>query len=107
MSTAEEGSGTVKAQSGKTLTLTQDLDGNLILHCPQNETDEIDPEDIVGPPSKRLRLSSEHEHSITETTPCISVVALPCKSVAVEMIGVYTASVQCIADPPLSIKGFT
>ncbi|XP_053572479.1 cyclin-D-binding Myb-like transcription factor 1 [Bombina bombina] len=77
MSTAEEESGTVKVQTRNSLTLTQDLDGNLILHCPQNETDEIDPDDIVGPHPKRLCLSSQHEHSTVDTTPCISVVALP------------------------------
>ncbi|CAH2275653.1 cyclin-D-binding Myb-like transcription factor 1 [Pelobates cultripes] len=77
MSTAEEEAGTVKVQTRSSLTLTQDLDGNLILHCPQSETDEIDSEDIVGTTAKRLCLSSEHEHSFTETTPCISVVSLP------------------------------
>ncbi|KAM4747269.1 cyclin-D-binding Myb-like transcription factor 1 [Rhinophrynus dorsalis] len=74
MSTSEEESSTVKVQTRNSLTLTQDLDGNLILHCPQNE--EIDEDGIVGPHTKRLCLSTENEHSITET-PCISVVALP------------------------------
>ncbi|XP_073475639.1 cyclin-D-binding Myb-like transcription factor 1 isoform X2 [Aquarana catesbeiana] len=40
MSTGEEESGRVKLQTTRSsLTLTQDLDGNLILHCPQNEND--------------------------------------------------------------------
>ncbi|KAM4678637.1 cyclin-D-binding Myb-like transcription factor 1 [Discoglossus pictus] len=77
MSTAEEESGTVKVQTRNSLTLTQDLDGNLILHCPQNDTDEVDSDDIVGPHPKRLCLSSEHEHSTADNTSCISVVALP------------------------------
>ncbi|KAM8974655.1 cyclin-D-binding Myb-like transcription factor 1 isoform 1-T1 [Pelodytes ibericus] len=36
MSTAEEQTDTVKLQTRNSLTLAQDLDGNLILHCPQN-----------------------------------------------------------------------
>ncbi|XP_049627014.1 cyclin-D-binding Myb-like transcription factor 1 isoform X3 [Suncus etruscus] len=77
MSTVEEDSDTVTVETVNSVTLTQDTDGNLILHCPQNETDEIDSEDSTEPPHKRLCLSSEDDQNIDDSTPCISVVALP------------------------------
>ncbi|XP_039075894.1 cyclin-D-binding Myb-like transcription factor 1 isoform X5 [Hyaena hyaena] len=80
MSTVEEDSDTVTVETVNSVTLTQDTDGNLILHCPQNEADEIDSEDSTEPPHKRLCLSSEDDQSIDDSTPCISVVALPRKS---------------------------
>lgn len=45
------------------------------------DPDEIDSEDSTEPPHKRLCLSSEDDQSIDDSTPCISVVALPRKSV--------------------------
>lgn len=36
MSTVEEESDTVTVETVNSVTLTQDTDGNLILHCPQN-----------------------------------------------------------------------
>uniref|UniRef100_A0A8C9CHW2 Cyclin-D-binding Myb-like transcription factor 1 n=1 Tax=Phocoena sinus TaxID=42100 RepID=A0A8C9CHW2_PHOSS len=77
MSTVEEDSDTVTVETVNSVTLTRDADGNLILHCPQNEADEIDSEDSIEPPHKRLCLSSEDDQSIDDSTPCISVVALP------------------------------
>ncbi|XP_023374574.1 cyclin-D-binding Myb-like transcription factor 1 isoform X2 [Otolemur garnettii] len=77
MSTVEEDSDTVTVETVNSVTLTQDTEGNLILHCPQNEVDEIDSEDSTEPPHKRLCLSSEDDQSIDDSTPCISVVALP------------------------------
>uniref|UniRef100_A0A8C0CX98 Cyclin-D-binding Myb-like transcription factor 1 n=1 Tax=Balaenoptera musculus TaxID=9771 RepID=A0A8C0CX98_BALMU len=77
MSTVEEDSDTVTVETVNSVTLTRDADGNLILHCPQNEADEIDSEDSTEPPHKRLCLSSEDDQSIDDSTPCISVVALP------------------------------
>ncbi|KAJ7329498.1 hypothetical protein JRQ81_015672 [Phrynocephalus forsythii] len=77
MSTVEEDSDTVTVETVNSVTLTQDTEGNLILHCPQDETDEVDSEDSIEPPHKRLCLSSEDDQSIDDTTPCISVVAVP------------------------------
>ncbi|XP_065795968.1 cyclin-D-binding Myb-like transcription factor 1 isoform X3 [Muntiacus reevesi] len=77
MSTVEEDSDTVTVETVDSVTLTRDTDGNLILHCPHNEADEIDSEDSAEPPHKRLCLSSEDDQSIDDSTPCISVVALP------------------------------
>lgn len=36
MSTVEEESDTVTVETVNSVTLTQDTEGNLILHCPQN-----------------------------------------------------------------------
>ncbi|XP_003228036.1 cyclin-D-binding Myb-like transcription factor 1 isoform X1 [Anolis carolinensis] len=77
MSTVEEESDTVTVETVNSVTLTQDTEGNLILHCPQDEADEIDSEDSIEPPHKRLCLSSEDDQSMDDTTPCISVVAVP------------------------------
>lgn len=48
------------------------------------EADEIDSEDSIEPPHKRLCLSSEDDQSIDDSTPCISVVALPRKSLRIK-----------------------
>ncbi|XP_045434445.1 cyclin-D-binding Myb-like transcription factor 1 isoform X2 [Pipistrellus kuhlii] len=77
MSTVEEDSDTVTVETVNSVTLTRDTDGTLILHCPQNEADEIDSEDSTEPLHKRLCLSSEDDQSIDDSAPCISVVALP------------------------------
>lgn len=45
------------------------------------DADEVDSEDSAEPPQKRLCLSPEDEQSVADSTPCISVVALPRKSV--------------------------
>lgn len=50
------------------------------------EADEIDSEDSTEPPHKRLCLSSEDDQSIDDSTPCISVVALPRKSLCIKHI---------------------
>ncbi|KAK2511273.1 Dmtf1 [Columba guinea] len=76
MSTVEEESDTVTVETVNSVTLTQDTEGNLILHCPQNETDEVDSEDSTEPPHKRICLS-EDDQSLDDSTPCISVVAVP------------------------------
>ncbi|XP_018108195.2 cyclin-D-binding Myb-like transcription factor 1 isoform X1 [Xenopus laevis] len=97
MSTGEEESGTVKIQTRNSLTLTQDFDGNIILHCPQNDSG-LDSENIVGTPTKRLCLSSEHEHSVTETSPCISVVALPLSENDQSFEVTMTATTEVVED---------
>nr|CAG31650.1 hypothetical protein RCJMB04_9c4 [Gallus gallus] len=76
MSTVEEESDTVTVETVNSVTLTQDTEGNLILHCPQNETDEVNSEDSTEPPHKRLCLS-EDDQSLDDSAPCISVVAVP------------------------------
>lgn len=46
------------------------------------DADEVDSEDSAEPPQKRLCLSPEDEQNVADSTPCISVVALPRKSVS-------------------------
>lgn len=43
-----------------------------------SEADEVDSEDSSEPPHKRLCLS-EDDQSLDDSTPCISVVAVPSK----------------------------
>ncbi|XP_008820703.1 cyclin-D-binding Myb-like transcription factor 1 isoform X3 [Nannospalax galili] len=101
MSTVEEDSDTVTVETVNSVTFTQDTDGNLILHCPQNEPDEIDSEDSTEPPHKRLCLSSEDDQSIDDSTPCISVVALPLSENDQSFEVTMTATTE-VADDELS-----
>ncbi|NXJ46179.1 DMTF1 factor, partial [Spizaetus tyrannus] len=77
MSTVEEESDTVTVETVNSVTLTQDTEGNLILHCPQNEADEVDSEDSTEPPPHKRLCLSEDDQSLDDSTPCISVVAVP------------------------------
>uniref|UniRef100_A0A670ZMF8 Cyclin D binding myb like transcription factor 1 n=1 Tax=Pseudonaja textilis TaxID=8673 RepID=A0A670ZMF8_PSETE len=78
MTTVEEECDTVTVETVNSVTLTQDTQGNLILHCPQDEADGVDSEDSPEPPPhKRLCLSSEDDESVEGNPPCISVVAVP------------------------------
>ncbi|XP_043944279.1 cyclin-D-binding Myb-like transcription factor 1 isoform X1 [Protopterus annectens] len=77
MNTDRDDSDTVTVGTVDTVTLTQDTEGNFILHCPQNDVPELNSSDSGEPPRKRLCLSSEDEQSLDESAPCISVVAVP------------------------------
>ncbi|XP_057180069.1 cyclin-D-binding Myb-like transcription factor 1 isoform X2 [Triplophysa rosa] len=66
---------TVTLESVNSVTFTQDTDGNIILHCPQNDEEDLGSDEPVH---KRLRLSSEdgedpHDSSSAE----YAVVTLP------------------------------
>ncbi|KAM6895863.1 cyclin-D-binding Myb-like transcription factor 1 [Xenentodon cancila] len=68
MSSAAEDEDAAMLESVKSVTLTQDSDGSIILHCPVNDEDS-------EPVQKKLRLSREERgHS---ETPQFSVVTLP------------------------------
>ncbi|XP_033889074.3 cyclin-D-binding Myb-like transcription factor 1 isoform X1 [Acipenser ruthenus] len=72
MNTIEDESGTVTLETVNSVTLTQDTDGNIILHCPQNaDAEELGSDECLDPAHKRLRLSTEDD------TSRISVVTLP------------------------------
>nr|XP_048289530.1 cyclin-D-binding Myb-like transcription factor 1 isoform X1 [Myodes glareolus]XP_048289531.1 cyclin-D-binding Myb-like transcription factor 1 isoform X1 [Myodes glareolus] len=101
MSTVEEDPDTVTVETVNSVTFTQDTDGNLILHCPQNDADEIDSEDSAEPPQKRLCLSPEDEQSVAGSTPCISVVALPLSENEQSFEVTMTATTE-VADDELS-----
>ncbi|KAL4659503.1 cyclin-D-binding Myb-like transcription factor 1 isoform X2 [Arapaima gigas] len=77
MNTAEDESGTVTLEAVNSVTLTQDTDGNIILHCPHNESEELGSDESLEPVHKRLCLSSEEELHVSDSSPRISVVTLP------------------------------
>ncbi|XP_075713486.1 cyclin-D-binding Myb-like transcription factor 1 isoform X1 [Rhinoderma darwinii] len=67
MSTAEDESGTVKVQSTRNaLTLTQDLDGNLILHCPQNVSEQDQSFEVTMTATTEVTEDDISEDSITQ-----------------------------------------
>ncbi|XP_056429364.1 cyclin-D-binding Myb-like transcription factor 1 isoform X2 [Hyla sarda] len=67
MSTAEDESGTVKVQSTQNaLTLTQDLDGNLILHCPQNASEQDQSFEVTMTATTEVSEDDINEDSITQ-----------------------------------------
>ncbi|KAM3587432.1 uncharacterized protein V6R79_005415 [Siganus canaliculatus] len=69
MSSAAEDEEAAALETVKSVTLTQDSDGSIILHCPAPSDEDSQP------PQKKLRLSTD-EQDDTETTE-FSVVALP------------------------------
>ncbi|XP_072097843.1 cyclin-D-binding Myb-like transcription factor 1 isoform X1 [Mobula birostris] len=64
MNTIEGESNTVTLETISSVTLAQDTEGNLILHCPQND---LDSEDNQEPLHKRLCLSAEDDASLEST----------------------------------------
>ncbi|KAJ8381895.1 hypothetical protein SKAU_G00026730 [Synaphobranchus kaupii] len=77
MNTIEDDSGTVTLETVNSVTLTQDTDGTIILHCPHNDTEELGSDDTLEPAHKRLHLCSEDEAHVSGSAPRISVVTLP------------------------------
>ncbi|XP_073727857.1 cyclin-D-binding Myb-like transcription factor 1 isoform X2 [Misgurnus anguillicaudatus] len=68
---------TVLLESVNSVTFTQDTDGNIILHCPQNDEDSGQDE-TTEPVHKRLRLSSDNVEGAHDSTSAeYSVVTLP------------------------------
>ncbi|XP_041819969.1 cyclin-D-binding Myb-like transcription factor 1 isoform X2 [Chelmon rostratus] len=68
MSSAAEDDEAAALQTVKSVTLTQDSDGSIILHCPPNDEDS-------EPLQKKLRLSTDEQED--SDTPQFSVVTLP------------------------------
>uniref|UniRef100_A0A8C1CCA0 Cyclin-D-binding Myb-like transcription factor 1 n=1 Tax=Cyprinus carpio carpio TaxID=630221 RepID=A0A8C1CCA0_CYPCA len=71
---------TVTLQSVNSVTFTQDTDGNIILHCPQNgeNGEDLGSDGTTEPVHKRLRLSSEDGEDPQDSTSTeYSVVTLP------------------------------
>ncbi|MBN3291046.1 DMTF1 factor, partial [Polypterus senegalus] len=73
MNTIEEDSGTVTLEAVNSVTLTQDSDGTIILHCPQADGIDQGSDESLEPSPKRLCLSTEEDGS----TARISVVTVP------------------------------
>eukprot|EP00062_Callorhinchus_milii_P025885 gi/632987370/ref/XP_007910749.1/ PREDICTED: cyclin-D-binding Myb-like transcription factor 1 isoform X2 [Callorhinchus milii] len=96
MNTVEDESGTVTLETVSSVTLAQDTEGNLILHCPQTANEDLESENNQEPLHKRLCLSAEDDNSMESTTTIggpfatvQSVVTLPNgdQSFAVTMTG--------------------
>ncbi|XP_023141355.2 cyclin-D-binding Myb-like transcription factor 1 isoform X1 [Amphiprion ocellaris] len=68
MSSAADDEDAAALETVKSVTLTQDSDGSIILHCPPNDED-------LEPLQKKLRLSTEEQDD--SDTPQFSVVTLP------------------------------
>ncbi|XP_068132266.1 cyclin-D-binding Myb-like transcription factor 1 isoform X2 [Hyperolius riggenbachi] len=67
MSTGEEESSRVKLQTTRSsLTLTQDLDGNLILHCPQNGSENDQSFEVTMTATTEVVDDDINEESITQ-----------------------------------------
>ncbi|XP_059510802.1 cyclin-D-binding Myb-like transcription factor 1 isoform X2 [Stegostoma tigrinum] len=64
MNTIEDESGTVTLETIRAVTIGQDTEGNLILHCPQND---LESEENQEPLHKRLCLSTEDDASLEST----------------------------------------
>uniref|UniRef100_A0A4W3H5R7 Cyclin-D-binding Myb-like transcription factor 1 n=1 Tax=Callorhinchus milii TaxID=7868 RepID=A0A4W3H5R7_CALMI len=63
MNTVEDESGTVTLETVSSVTLAQDTEGNLILHCPQTANEDLESENNQEPLHKRLCLSAEDDNS--------------------------------------------
>ncbi|XP_026877092.2 cyclin-D-binding Myb-like transcription factor 1 isoform X1 [Electrophorus electricus] len=70
-------SGAVTLDSVNSVTLTQDTDGNIILHCGQDDDGDLGSDDEAEPIHKRVRLSNEEADDSPATPPSYSVVTLP------------------------------
>ncbi|XP_050962883.1 cyclin-D-binding Myb-like transcription factor 1 isoform X2 [Labeo rohita] len=68
---------TVTLESVNSVTFTQDTDGNIILHCPQNDGEDLGSDGTTEPVHKRLRLSEDGEDPQDSTSAEYSVVTLP------------------------------
>ncbi|XP_077090882.1 cyclin-D-binding Myb-like transcription factor 1 [Siphateles boraxobius] len=69
---------TVTLESVNSVTFTQDTDGNIILHCPQNDVEDLGSDGTPEPVHKRLRLSHEDGEDPQDSTSTeYSVVTLP------------------------------
>ncbi|XP_065121742.1 cyclin-D-binding Myb-like transcription factor 1 isoform X1 [Paramisgurnus dabryanus] len=69
---------TVTLESVNSVTFTQDTDGNIILHCPQNDEEDSGQDETTEPVHKRLRLSSDNVEDAHDSTSAeYSVVTLP------------------------------
>ncbi|XP_031152791.1 cyclin-D-binding Myb-like transcription factor 1 [Sander lucioperca] len=92
MSSAAEDEEAAALETVKSVTLTQDSDGSIILHCPPNDDDS-------EPLQKKLRLSTEEQED--SDTPQFSVVTLPMS----ESDEGFEVTMTATADGDLSEEG--
>lgn len=70
-------SGAVTLDSVNSVTFTQDTDGNIILHCAQNDDGGLGSDEEVESIPKRLRLSKDDTDDSPDTPSSYSVLTLP------------------------------
>ncbi|XP_066524332.1 cyclin-D-binding Myb-like transcription factor 1 [Hoplias malabaricus] len=70
-------SGAMTLDSVDSVTFAQDTEGNLILHCAQNDDGGLDSDEDAEPDSKRLRLSKDETEGSPATPSGYSVLTLP------------------------------
>ncbi|XP_035533954.1 cyclin-D-binding Myb-like transcription factor 1 isoform X2 [Morone saxatilis] len=92
MSSAAEDEEAAALETVKSVTLTQDSDGSIILHCPPNDEDS-------EPLQKKLRLSADEQDE--SDTPQFSVVTLPMS----ENDEGFEVTMTATADADLSEEG--
>ncbi|XP_071370980.1 cyclin-D-binding Myb-like transcription factor 1 [Centroberyx affinis] len=92
MSTAAEEEEDVALETVNSVTLTQDSDGSIILHCPPNDEDS-------EPLQKKLRLTTEEQED--SDTPQFSVVTLPMS----ENDESFEVTMTATADSDISEEG--
>ncbi|KAM6896640.1 cyclin-D-binding Myb-like transcription factor 1 isoform 1-T1 [Lycodopsis pacificus] len=92
MSSAAEDEDAAALETVKSVTLTQDSDGSIILHCPPHDEDS-------EPLQKKLRLSAEEQDD--SDTPQFSVVTLPMS----ESDEGFEVTMTATADGDLSEEG--
>lgn len=92
MSSAAEDEDTAALETVNSVTLTQDSDGSIILHCPPNDEDS-------EPLQKKLRLSTDEQED--SETPQFSVVTLPMS----ENDESFEVTMTATADGDLSEEG--
>ncbi|GLD71726.1 cyclin-D-binding Myb-like transcription factor 1 isoform X2 [Lates japonicus] len=92
MSSAAEDEEAAALETVKSVTLTQDSDGSIILHCPPSDEDS-------EPLQKKLRLSTEEQED--SDTPQFSVVTLPMS----ENDEGFEVTMTATADGDLSEEG--
>ncbi|XP_031715084.1 cyclin-D-binding Myb-like transcription factor 1 isoform X2 [Anarrhichthys ocellatus] len=92
MSSAAEDEDAAALETVKSVTLTQDSDGSIILHCPPHDEDS-------EPLQKKLRLSTEEQDDLD--TPQFSVVTLPMS----ESDEGFEVTMTATADGDLSEEG--
>nr|XP_046235179.1 cyclin-D-binding Myb-like transcription factor 1 isoform X2 [Scatophagus argus] len=92
MSSAAEDDEAAALEAVKSVTLTQDNDGSIILHCPTNDEDS-------EPLQKKLRLSADEQED--SVTPQFSVVTLPMS----ESDEGFEVTMTATADAELSEEG--
>ncbi|XP_051976294.1 cyclin-D-binding Myb-like transcription factor 1 isoform X1 [Xyrauchen texanus] len=73
---------TVTLETVNSVTFTQDTEGNIILHCPQNDGEDLGSDEATELVHKRLRLSNDDTEDAQDSTSTeYSVVTVPSENI--------------------------